>query len=407
MSDIVTYADVLEFAKNTGYFVMLPLMIVEGPIITLTAAFAASLGLFNIYAVFALSLLGNILGDAGYFFIGRIARHTLVDQYLKKFKIRSSMIEKIEAHLKTHPGKALTLIKLVPPLPTPGLLLAGASKMSPRTFFIYSTLISAGFSLTATLLGYYSGLAVNNLDSYSGYFEIILLLVLLVSIGGYFAIKKLRKSIGREATWTFGSILGEEERYLLASVALLTIGLLGMVRNILAEEYNSLIWFCDLAPFLFVWALYLKNHQFIKGITNIALSFQLISLVLLTLAVFFKMEVFGFSDILNYGPFYILITFILHTTAFIALLLTAKVRPEASALLYSMGILVLVMLATFALTPPKLNINYIQNITGLELPFHTELFLLYSLLIIVLPTHLAQYGLYHLLKSKNHTKMGI
>jgi len=53
-----------EFLKHYGYWVMLPLMIVEGPVVTLFAAIMASLGAFNVWIVLVFSILGDLIGDA-------------------------------------------------------------------------------------------------------------------------------------------------------------------------------------------------------------------------------------------------------------------------------------------------------------------------------------------------------
>ena len=56
----ITDPAILGYIKTIGYPLMLLIMIVEGPIATLLAAFAASLGFFNIYLVFILSMLGTL-----------------------------------------------------------------------------------------------------------------------------------------------------------------------------------------------------------------------------------------------------------------------------------------------------------------------------------------------------------
>lgn len=45
-------------------------MVVEGPIVTSIAAFAASLGYLDIYMILIISLLGNLIPDILLFFIG-------------------------------------------------------------------------------------------------------------------------------------------------------------------------------------------------------------------------------------------------------------------------------------------------------------------------------------------------
>ena len=182
MFNLPTTSSLLTFIQTQGYFILLILMVVEGPIITAVAAFAASMGIFDIYSVFLLSILGSLIGDSFYYFIGRIGREQLIENYFYKFKIKKEMIEKIEMRLKNNPGKALAIIKIVPPLPTPGLILAGLINMPLKTFLLFSLIISFFYSLFFTLIGFYAGIALTNIIQYSRYVEIIATISIIIVI---------------------------------------------------------------------------------------------------------------------------------------------------------------------------------------------------------------------------------
>jgi membrane-associated protein len=178
----LNFSDILILLQSQGYLIMLVIMIFEGPMITSVAAFAASLGYFNIYAVLALSVLGNMIGDLMYYSIGRLGRKVVIDRYFKRHGLGKRLIAKFEAQLKKHPGKLLTIIKVIPPLPTPGLILAGVTKMKLRTFLIYTTTISFFFSLFFALMGYYLGKAFYSVFQYTEYLQYGVLLVILVNV---------------------------------------------------------------------------------------------------------------------------------------------------------------------------------------------------------------------------------
>ena len=136
----------LAFLQTHGYWIMFFIMIVEGPIVTYVAAFASSLGIFNIYLVLLLSILGNIAGDAFLFFIGRMGKKLAVEKYARRF-IGKDRIDRIEKYLKSNPGKTLVVIKLTPPLPVPGLIISGALNIPSKTFFFYPILLRKGVGL--------------------------------------------------------------------------------------------------------------------------------------------------------------------------------------------------------------------------------------------------------------------
>lgn len=184
----------LEFLQTNGYAILLLIMILEGPIVTYIAAFTASLGVFNIYYIFILSLLGNLLGDLAAFYIGRIGNKVVIEKYLSHW-LKEKRIERIRNYLKNNPGKTIAVIKLTPPLPVPGLILAGASEVSLRTFLIYSSIVSISYSLSMTLLGFYSGVAFGTISKYVKYIDFIIGGAVLLIIGIYFLIKYLSREI--------------------------------------------------------------------------------------------------------------------------------------------------------------------------------------------------------------------
>jgi len=68
---LVNNLDILSLIQIHGYWIMFVLMFIEGPITAYVAAFAASLGYFNVWAVLSLFVFGNQIPDTILFFIGR------------------------------------------------------------------------------------------------------------------------------------------------------------------------------------------------------------------------------------------------------------------------------------------------------------------------------------------------
>jgi membrane protein DedA with SNARE-associated domain len=183
MNNLSSFPLALAFVQNNGYFILFFFMVFEGPMVTSVAAFAASMGLFNIYLIFALSLLGNIVGDLIYFSVGKIGRRIFVNRHLNYFEASKKKVQKLESIMVSHPIKALATIKLVPNLAIPGLILAGAVNMRIRKFLVLSFIISFVYSLFFSLAGFYLGMTFGDVLKYSHYAkEIIFCLILAVLI---------------------------------------------------------------------------------------------------------------------------------------------------------------------------------------------------------------------------------
>ena len=189
---LIASALILNFIQTHGYFLMFLIMIIDGPIITYVSAFVASLGIFNIYLVFILSVLGNVIGDLIYYFVGKFSRMAFRNRYKKYFDNK-----KLNDHLKNHTGKAIAIIKIIPPLPTPGLILAGAVNVPLRKFLFYSVLISIPYSLFFTMFGFYSGITFN---AWLKYFKLesIIILTVVFLIVLWFIFNELPKYLGKK-----------------------------------------------------------------------------------------------------------------------------------------------------------------------------------------------------------------
>ncbi len=167
--DFSNFSIVLKWATAHGYLLLFLVTLIEGPSITAAGAFAAKLGYFNIYIIFLISILGNLIPDVVLYAIGYWGRLKLVGKYSKHFKLSEERISKVERLMKEHAGKTLLVVKLLPFLAVPGLMIAGALRMPIKKYIYLSTLIILPSSLAFLLIGYYMGAVYNRLSGYTNY----------------------------------------------------------------------------------------------------------------------------------------------------------------------------------------------------------------------------------------------
>jgi len=104
---------------------MLGLMILEWPFVTFAWAFLASLWVFEVWIVFLLGWLGDILGDLLFYSIGRYGlrifqKSTTIDTAKER-----SLIHKLDALIHTNLALAIMIIKFTPYAPPIGLSYIG------------------------------------------------------------------------------------------------------------------------------------------------------------------------------------------------------------------------------------------------------------------------------------------
>jgi membrane-associated protein len=98
---------IFDFLTQYGYWVMLPLAIVEGPATTLVASILASLGALNIFLVFAISIVGDIIGDVFLYFLGYRYGIKFSRVFGKYIGITQDTVGRMEKYFDRHGGKPL------------------------------------------------------------------------------------------------------------------------------------------------------------------------------------------------------------------------------------------------------------------------------------------------------------
>lgn len=178
-----------------GYILMFLLMMIEGPVITAAGAFVAALGLFNIWIVLILSIFGNLIPDIIFYSIGYFGREKFINKYQKYLGLKKGNIEYLENMINTHAIKSLVLIKLVPFLATPGLIMVGLTKMDIKKYIKWSLIITVPSSLIYLIIGYYFGTAYDKIEHYMniGGYLIVTFLILFFIIMHY--IKKFYQKV--------------------------------------------------------------------------------------------------------------------------------------------------------------------------------------------------------------------
>ncbi len=188
---------ILSFIQTQGYFIIFIIMLLEGAIITYVASFASSLGIFNIYLILIISILGSVIADLIYYSIGRFLKNSFLEEKIIKL-IKQDKKKEIKEFLKNNLGKTILIIKLVPILPIPGFIIIGNSKSPFKKVILYSVVISLFYSLLFVSLGFFSGLAFNSIYKYIKYSEIIVGAIIILMISSIFILKKILEKISEK-----------------------------------------------------------------------------------------------------------------------------------------------------------------------------------------------------------------
>lgn len=184
---------IADLIVQYGYFVLFPIVVVEGPIITVIAGFLSSLEYLNPVVVYCVALAGNFVGDTLFYALGRWGRGSLIARWGKYVGVTPVRLEHMEGYFIRHGGKTLLLGKWSQALGAPILAGAGAARMPYARFMAFNVVGEVPKTLLFLLIGYYFGRSYVSIDKYLNYFSVGIILLAAVIVAVYVITKRLSK----------------------------------------------------------------------------------------------------------------------------------------------------------------------------------------------------------------------
>lgn len=165
----------LELLLTYKYIILMPLAIIEGPIVAVICGFLITLKVLNPFWVYIILVAGDIVGDGGIYYIGYKGK-----RFLKYFRITDEKLEKAKTYFRDNHKKAIIMSKLVHGIGFTGLIAAGASHVPYKRYFKTCALISVVQSAVMILIGVLFGHAYVQIGKYLNYYAAIISVIVLI-----------------------------------------------------------------------------------------------------------------------------------------------------------------------------------------------------------------------------------
>lgn len=189
MSETLLGLDLASLVTTVGYAGLFGIVFAEsglfigfflpGDSLLFTAGLLASKGFLNIFVLLPLTFLAAILGDNFGYGFGR-SMGPAIFRKENSFLFRKEYLEKAKLFYEKHGASTIVLARFLPVIRTFAPILAGVARMEWRRFLFYNILGATLWALGLTLLGYWLGAAIPNVDRYL--IPLVLLIIVLSSI---------------------------------------------------------------------------------------------------------------------------------------------------------------------------------------------------------------------------------
>jgi membrane protein DedA with SNARE-associated domain len=171
-----------------SYLILFPLIVVEGPVVTIIAGFLVSLGFMDFIPTYLTIISGDLAGDFLYYSAGRWWLNRAYKKIVSFFGINMKLVHKLEIALKKNKGPFLFFGKLSHAIGGIILFAAGSAEIPVKDFMLFNFLATLPKSLILIAVGYYFGSTVSNFKKYLDFTVLGLFVVTLVLIGLYFGV---------------------------------------------------------------------------------------------------------------------------------------------------------------------------------------------------------------------------
>jgi len=166
-----------------GLAVVAPVAILEGPIVTVIAAWLASQGLFDIWSVAIVVILADLVGDFALYGLGRGGLHRLPEPWRARLGLKRERLDALAAHFDEKGGRTLLLGKITHSAGAAVLVAAGLARMPALRFGWINLAATVPKSLLFVTIGYGFGAAYARIDNWISRASLILLgLIVLAGV---------------------------------------------------------------------------------------------------------------------------------------------------------------------------------------------------------------------------------
>lgn len=178
-------SDTLEaLIRSHGLLIMTPLVILEGPLVTVIAGYLARLHYFSLSAVFIMVLAVEVFGDILFYSLGRwvINADGQPPGWLARLGLTQARLEKMVKSFEHKGGRLLVIAKLTHSAGALVLTGAGMARMPLGPFLFYNILAAIPKSLFLLSIGWMFGDVLAQVNNGLQYVSLFLLIVLGVAM---------------------------------------------------------------------------------------------------------------------------------------------------------------------------------------------------------------------------------
>jgi len=182
---LFTFSNMIKWLLNYRYFILFPLVVIEGPIVTIISGSLSAAGLLNFFLSYVIIVIADLVGDSIYYFFGRWGGQNFIKKWGHLIGLNSDRVIDIKNYFNSYGGRILIMGKISHGIGGIFLVAAGLAKMPFTKYFWFNFIATLVKSMALLLIGYYFGEALTKVKSLLGFLTAISVSLVIVAIGVY------------------------------------------------------------------------------------------------------------------------------------------------------------------------------------------------------------------------------
>ncbi|MBC7626251.1 DedA family protein [Ferruginibacter sp.] len=175
------------------YLILLPLAIVEGPIIAVVVGLLCSKGFLNPLYAYVIIVFGDLIGDSIVYMLGRWGKSKFLKKTSNWLGFTDAKMARARIFFEANPNKTISLSKIILGVGVAGIFMAGNAKVAYNKFIGICLVTSALQYIVYISIGFLFGQAYIQINHYLNYFASLSVLVAIAIIVFFFIKSKLKK----------------------------------------------------------------------------------------------------------------------------------------------------------------------------------------------------------------------
>jgi membrane protein DedA with SNARE-associated domain len=173
---------VVTLLSDHGLAIVAPLAVIEGPIITVIAAWLASLRILDLWSVVVVVVIADVIGDLGYYALGRFGLNKLPQRWRDRLGLNRARLLGLTEHFRAHGTRTLVIGKLTHSFGAAVLVAAGLGRVPVWQFTWVNFLATIPKSLVFVAIGYSFGAAYARIDGWISRASLVVVAIALVAL---------------------------------------------------------------------------------------------------------------------------------------------------------------------------------------------------------------------------------